>query len=312
MEKSRYTLVHHPDADPAELARILDQIDPEILASEDQGEILPRTRHIGPCRICGRIAELTREHIPPRSAFNKERIEFSEGDELFEDGLLTEPTTSRKIQGGLSGYVLCESCNNFTGTRYAREYQEWALRAAGCLRDIHNNQIPLDKINEMEEECPVDATFRGVYPGRFIRQVISMMLCISGGPELSERFPDLRDLVLGGEPRLLPAPLRVYFDLFAGPGGRTAGGKFGHFVWTGHTVRQVLEISYPPLTFIMLIGGSPDRNLGCDITFLTESDPDRETSVELSDLRVCFNNTIAPTDYRTLGQIMAKHDRNSA
>ena len=312
MEKSRYTLVHHPDADPAELAKILEQIDPKILASEDHGEILPRARHIGPCRICGQIAELTREHIPPRSAFNKERVEFSEGDELFEDGLLTGLSGGRKIQGGLSGYVLCESCNNFTGTRYAREYQEWALRAAGCLRDIHNNQLSLDTINQMEEECPVDASFRDIYPGRFIRQVISMMLCISGGPELGERFPDLRDLALGGEPRRLQEPLRIYFDLFAGPGGRTAGGQFGQIVSRESTVRQVLELSYPPLALVMLINGPPDRNIGCDITFFTESDADYKTGVDLSDLRVCFNNSIAPTDFRTIGQIMANRDCHSA
>jgi hypothetical protein len=309
MEKSRYTLVHHPDADPAELARILEQIDPEILASEDHGEILPRTNHVGPCRICGQIAELTREHIPPRSAFNKERVEFSEGDELFEDGLLTQPRAGEKIQGGLSGYVLCKSCNNFTGTRYAREYQEWARRGVGCLGDIHNSQLSLDKINEMEEECPVDVSFRDVYPGRFIRQVISMMMCISGGPELGERFPDLRDLALGGERRRLQEPLRVYCDLFAGPGGRTAGGQYGHLVARDSIVRRVLEICYPPFALVVLIDGPPDRNIGCDITFFTESDPDYKTAVDLSDLRVCFNNSIAPTDYRTLGQIMANRDR---
>jgi len=97
MGKSRYTFVNHPDADPAELARLLNQIDPEILASEDRGEILPRTRHIGPSRICGRTTELTREHIPPRSAFNKERVEYSDGDELLEDGLLTQPRAGRRI-----------------------------------------------------------------------------------------------------------------------------------------------------------------------------------------------------------------------
>ena len=311
MKKSRYTLVCHPSVDREELAGLLDQIEPEILASEDEGELLPRKTHTGPCRICGRVAELTREHIPPRSALNRDSVVFSEGDALFDEGLLTQPKSGRQIQGGLSAYVLCDSCNNFTGTKYVREYQEWVLRGAGGISDIHDQQLSLDQINASADQFPIDAVFRDVYPGRFVRQVISMMMSVSGGPELGQRFPDLRNLALGGIPRELPEPLRIYLDLFAGPGGRIAGGRSGHFVGTAGVLRQVLEICYPPFALILLIGGTPDPNLGCDISFFTDIDLEHKTEVEFSDLRIGFNNSNAPTDSRTLGQIEGNREYRS-
>ncbi len=308
MEKSRYTLVHHPDADPAELAKILDQIDPEILASEDQGEILPRTRHIGPCRICGQIAELTREHIPPRSAFNKERVVHTAGEELFEDGIMTEPSAGTYIQGGLSGYVLCTSCNNFTGTNYVRAYQEWVREAAGCIFHIHDNQLSLDEIDALDGHHPVDATFRQAYPARFIRQVIAMMLCISGGPDLSTRYPDLRELALGGTPRQLPDPLKIYLDLYAGPVARFAGGKFGQGIIRNGVPRWILQLSFPPLSLLMILDGPPDPSLGCDITWFTECDLDQCEDIEFTEFIIGFGHSAAPTDFRTRGQLNAPRE----
>ena len=290
----------------AQITRVLESVDPAILTSEDKNELLPSKKHTGPCRICGQVAELTKEHIPPRSAFNKGRGVLSMGDELLKDGLFAEQSEGTQIQGGSSGYMLCESCNNFTGTRFGREYQEWALRAAGSISHIHNNQRSLEEIDELDGHNPVDATFRAVYPGRFIRQVISMMLCISGGPELSTRYPDLRELVLGGEPRTLPDPLKIYLDFYAGPVSRFAGGTYGQGIIRDDVLRWVLQLSFPPLSLVMILDGPPDPSLGCDITWFTECAPDQRANVEFTELIIGFGHSNAPADFRTTGQINAE------
>lgn len=292
----------------AQITRVLDSVDPAILASEDQNELLPSKKHTGPCRICGQIAELTEEHIPPRSAFNKERGVLSMGDELLKDGLITEQSEGTHIQGGLSGYMLCASCNNFTGTRWGREYQEWVQRAARCISHIHGNQLSLEEIDALDGHNPIDVTLRGIYPARFIRQVISMMLCISGGPDLSIRYPDLRELALGGAPRQLPDPLKIYLDLYAGPTARFAGGQFGQGVIRNDVIRWILQLSFRPLSIVVILDGPPDPSLGCDITWFTECDLDQCENIEFTELIIGFGHSAAPTDFRTRGQLDAARE----
>ena len=306
MNESRYTLIVPEVVDMAQLTRVLESVDPAILTSEDKNELLPSKKHTGPCRICGQVAELTKEHIPPRSAFNKGRGLLSMGATLLTSGLFAEQSEGTQIQGGLSAYVLCESCNNFTGKRFGREYQEWARRAVGCISDIHHNQRSLEEIDELDGHNPVDATFRAVYPGRFIRQVISMMLSISGGPALSTRYPDLRDLALGGEPRTLPGHLKIYLDFYAGPVARLAGGMYGQGIIRDDVIRWILQLSFPPLSLIMILDGPPDPSLGCDITWFTECALEQHVDVEFTELIIGFGHSNAPADFRTTGQINAE------
>ena len=306
MDKSRFTLIVPEGFDRARLTGLLDSVDPAILMSEDTNELLPTDKHLGPCRICGQIAELTKEHLPPQNAFNKQRGVVSMGDELFKDGLLTEPSGGTLIQGGLSGYMLCESCNNFTGRKFGREYQEWVGRAAASISWIHNNQRTLEELDSLHGHNPVDATFREVYPGRFVRQVISMMLCLSGGPELGDRYPDLRELTLGGEPRALPNPLKIYLEFYVGPSVRFAGGQHGQGIIRDEEIRWILQLAFPPLSLLMILDGPPDPSFGCDITSFTECDLALQCDIEFTELIIGFGHSSAPADFRTRGLIDAQ------
>lgn len=84
----------------------------------------------GNCILCGKYAELTKEHVPPKKSGNtgmkKTRTgnlddfikgDFTKGD--FPKGI------KRKPYGNVH-YTLCSDCNSFFGSEYVKEYIEFA------------------------------------------------------------------------------------------------------------------------------------------------------------------------------------------
>lgn len=301
--------VAHPDLDKREVARALAMLDEADGAMTEATDLFPAEPHEGPCRICGEEKVLdAQEHVPPRGAFNKHRgREVDVVGSVGSDSLDEEPS-GRVIQGGVRGYTICGECNNLTGARYGREYQEWARWGIAALRSTGMTPAEID---EVVGYPTVDVGFRDVYPGRFIRQVLSLMLSISGSPALGERYPDVRDLVLAGAPRALPEPLRIYFNLYADGRSRIAGGPNGH-AWFSHEEdvwRRILKVSFPPLSTILLIEGPPDPSLGVDITLMTEMDVDaRAGEVHFEGLLIGFGHKPFPGDFRTRGQLISQRD----
>lgn len=77
-----------------------------------------RAQSLSHCHVCLRKTTLTKEHIPPKKAFNTcnrlwERLVFS-GDSCS--------SRDACIRGGLWVKTLCESCNNALCSPYAEEY----------------------------------------------------------------------------------------------------------------------------------------------------------------------------------------------
>jgi hypothetical protein len=73
----------------------------------------------GRCHICLKKTKLSREHVPPRSAFN-------EHTGLWDRIVIREGTSSLvrhvQLRGGLWVKTLCEPCNNGRCSTYAAEY----------------------------------------------------------------------------------------------------------------------------------------------------------------------------------------------
>src|SRR5665213_4418802 len=88
----------------------------------------------GPCHICGRVRELSYEHVPPESAFNSNRVWVARGDLLFK-GLPAALANAKQQQRGAGGYTRSGECNNDTG-RYSRAYAEWATQAIELLLKV--------------------------------------------------------------------------------------------------------------------------------------------------------------------------------
>lgn len=297
---SGWLFVAHPNAALDDLAELVGPV-----SDRETGEpLFPSEAFEGRCRICGKIALLTEEHLPPRGAFNKGRGRSPGLEELLGREDVDPPDTGVMEQGGVRGFMLCGSCNNYTGTRWSREYQEWARRAALALASVPGGIAAVDAAVGFPGWD--ELTFKSVYPARYVRQVLSMMLSISGSSELGDRLPVLRRLVLGGDPEPLPEPVRLYMLIVAGPMARIAGGPDGQ-LWVdleARARRRVLAVDFPPLAHTMIVEGNPAPELGVDISTLTEYELDTRTDVSFKEIPLGFTYKPWPTDYRSRGQLL--------
>jgi len=127
----------------------------------------------GKCRICGETKKLTKEHVPPKSAFNKGKGSYHP---LFDESNMcmsleeVQKTKGQFYQGGFGAYTLCAKCNNFTGAKYAPEYQRMAI--GGIVTLLKNNFKSNDIFHVKIKKC---------YPLRFFKQIISMFCSINDG-----------------------------------------------------------------------------------------------------------------------------------
>lgn len=80
-----------------------------------------KKKRYGRCRLCQKFGRLTKEHVPPASAFNDRAYREYYVDQVNQAELLQ--WTSKEINAnGIWVFSLCETCNNKTGTAYGSAY----------------------------------------------------------------------------------------------------------------------------------------------------------------------------------------------
>lgn len=84
------------------------------------------------CRICGEYRELTFEHVPPETVFNKGTVRNISLDVVIEDTMKKDKLPweinygKGKIQQrGGGGFYLCGDCNSCTGQWYVPGYSKF-------------------------------------------------------------------------------------------------------------------------------------------------------------------------------------------
>jgi hypothetical protein len=134
------------------------EMEAALVSIDAAGAMLPSERWTGRCYVCGKTADLTEEHIPPRSAFNKERTRKISLDDMLGRDELEVPDSGEVTQGGIRGFTLCDSCNNLTGVRWGREYHEWAKSLVMLIQAIYSKHGDLDGM--MGFPTATDVTFQ--------------------------------------------------------------------------------------------------------------------------------------------------------
>lgn len=72
------------------------------------------------CNICGRISDLTWDHVPPKFCFNDERTQYNS---IFE--INNKKKYTRIAQNGIKYRSICAECNNnLLGSNYDKEYKK--------------------------------------------------------------------------------------------------------------------------------------------------------------------------------------------
>lgn len=140
----------------------------------------------GVCKICGKRATLTFEHVPPQAAFNDFKYAELQAEEVIklvsEDNRMPWDTSGLKKvykQGGTGGYFLCRACNNNFGIWYVKEYVKFVYT-------LHNILLENDirKLNQLTLEI------QQLKPLRIFKSILAMFCAINndcfGDNELRE------------------------------------------------------------------------------------------------------------------------------
>ena len=243
------------------------------------------------CALCGRLAEMTFEHIPPKAAGNATPVKPITLKAFLESGR-KYPWERKGIkyknqQAGMGVFSLCEECNNHTGHWYGAEYVGWVERAIRMLCTVD-----VDKWGSVK--------FEEVYPQRFFKQVLSMFCSINPKAD----FPDLRAYVLDKDATVIDTAkyrlmmfftknaTRRLFELSAM--GDIVSGK----------VTLLSEIVVPPFGFALFIN-SEQKPSGewFDITPLGLCNYDQKCTVTLPLLFQEVNGVFLG-DYRSQSEII--------
>jgi len=246
---------------------------------------------------------LSYEHVPPRSAFNRARVEQFTIDHWLTrtDG---KPSRRGRVrQRGSGDFVLCERCNNLTGRLYVPELVKLVRAGAMILA-----QLPADQDGSLETMM-AGINLAGVRPLRLAKQIVAMMLAING-EGFGQTNPALSAFVLDPAARGLPQEFELYLVLYRGPLARQSGVSGRLEVETGAT-HLLTELARPPFAYVMSIDEpGPAISLG-RITHFADFEPAAETTLDL-DLLVGFGHTPYPADYRTRAAVDRDRELNRA
>jgi hypothetical protein len=269
---------------------------------DHQMEMLPRRRHRGWCRLCGETATMTKEHVPPRSVGNKGNLtRFTFRDWLDRAEGTLGLGSGIKGGGGMGGFTLCKPCNSFTGGEYGGAFRDWYATFAHLM-----SQLPTPTERDAWPYTPsIPLTLR-TDPGAVIRQALSSFTTLAGTWRLTERHPEIRELVRHKVTCLLPAGMRVFVGMATGPRARLAGPMLvveasGHWMW-------VMELAHPPVVFTMVLA-SNHRNhpFGAEVSSFTLAHPGQVMDVDLT-VPVGFTWSPYLGDLRSSAQMRADRD----
>ena len=137
---------------------------------------------IDKCHICGKITKLTKEHFPPKAAYNNIPRKLVNSNILamsVEDDWSMKNKRYKSYQQGISEFTLCERCNNLTGAMYGDAYSK-VVKGVG----YHIMQIPKEKRTGW-----VHIAIQQINCLAFFKQVL-IMVCSVNYAEFGVKFKD--------------------------------------------------------------------------------------------------------------------------
>ena len=275
---------------------------------------MARKKVFGNCRICGKHAQLSFEHVPPEAAFNncpvvgKHIIDLinKDPDYYFDE-------KGHKSQRGAGAYTLCEQCNSDTGSWYGDAFANFTYQS-------------LDILQHAEGPPSLYYPFR-IYPLRVIKQIIIMFFSVNDNL-FRCNHPDLVRFVLNKYEHHLNPDFRILVYFNSSPRGRYIGGvsmakmnpdeinmdtmeNLQRKIESEHAKSRLLsEIAFPPLGYVMSFNSEQlDKQL-YDISFFTKYRYDDCRSIPLK-LPVFPVHTWFPADYRSPEQVQQDFEENS-
>ena len=227
-----------------------------------------RREILGYCRICGNHTKLTREHFPPKAAFNgKQFITTSVNLYKTKQGIMWQ----KKLRdGGNAKYRTCADCNIKTGSWYGTAYKEFAEACEPFARPRfarqigHIDTIPFYPLRVVKQAiCSILASAQTEHDFGKLSTVASSQRAILGPPptkiltDLSAAtrvLPALREFVSNKHATGLPKGVKLFLYLVAGLKGKSSGCGVMEDE-RDSTFAVTAEFAWFPLGWILLCDG---------------------------------------------------------
>lgn len=242
----------------------------------------------GTCHICNNVGDLTFEHVPPKSAFNKASDLLSYGF----DSKTNAWVPSKANPYGVGEYTLCAKCNNDTGGIYGQSFCEFVSKVAD-----------ITKSNTAYRQ-PIKIAYKG-YLHRILKQIL-VMFCTANGPDFSSKN-NLAEYLLNFQSMNFPSDMRVYLLLVNRLSNISTGLQGTLNVRTNKTI-MASEILFWPLGYILSFDEIKQNDIKdafiTEITHWKNYEIDKKIETEF-DLFKNYRLTIFPLDYRSKSEIEA-------
>lgn len=241
---------------------------------------------MGTCHLCGTYGDLSIEHVPPKTAFNKNTkyITAKFDDYAKLQNPLNETLKGKTKQGGIGVNWFCEKCNNFLGQTYVPAYKRWVLTGREILMDT---ELYLHKyiVHKIE-------------PQKIIKQIISMFLAINE-EWFSIEYNKLRELVNDSNSIEFPEKYNIFFYLTQAENIRFSSFMIHGNLSSGNTFK-CSEIVFPPYGYVLTIECPKEISKLTNITSFKSYEG--EVDFEFNTFQLPTHLTF-PLDYKTKEEI---------
>lgn len=257
----------------------------------------------GKCKICGEILEMTKEHIPPKSALNKGKIKLLDPSEttklLTRDKLPWEQDDLKYSisQNGMQLQTLCKKCNNLTGRNYGNSYKDFVLSIAHIIQEKKITAgtgviIEYEKFDHLS----------------VFKQIISMFASLSN---ITTRHSNVKDFLLSPQVNDFPHKdihifINIYLDGQDGLFGPIASG-------TSRGTLLTYQIKRYPLIITMVYDYEKSKHIGFDFGYdITHFHEYKYNDWQPQKflLKAIESHTFVPTENRTKEQILKSWNYN--
>ncbi len=247
----------------------------------------------GHCHYCGEYRHLSKEHVPPKTAFNSGQFSVMSGPSVLNRGP-DDRAQGKNFQNGVYVQTVCTRCNNNTGGWYAKAYALWCQQGAEHLVQTSG--------------APTVFRFYYLQPLRVIKQIVAMFLAINtvGFGDSNEY---LRRFIANPRQKGLPPEIQVYAYLCSGDTSRSMGLSCQGDMASANVV-FLSELSAFPFGYVITFDSkSPDHRLRNITHFSTYGFNDYIGSgIDFRNLPI---NLAMPADYRTKEQILEEAKANA-
>jgi hypothetical protein len=240
------------------------------------------------CRVCGIEAGLTFEQPPPKSAW--------QSNPATAFGLEYWVGLGRDQPHAPGTYTLCDSCNETAGRLYVPEFRDWA-RVASAMIDAGPPDM---KLNADARPSWTTLELNEVRPGRFLKQVVTMLLAIAPPGFVPDDNIELGLYAQDPKRVELPSRYQFYLSLYRGPFARFVGYSAQLNPVTGRS-EELVELAYPPFSCVLSLNGDAAIET-TNISDFADLPIDEVCIVDL-DLLNGFGHTPLPADFRTLAAL---------